>query len=68
MKLTMVVSEGANGFLIGKVQEIPAVLTQGRTIEEVQENLVDALELYLEDMREEEPESKVIWTKDLLLA
>ncbi|WP_162052944.1 type II toxin-antitoxin system HicB family antitoxin [Pontibacter pamirensis] len=67
MKLTMVVSEGANGFFIGKIQEIPAVLTQGRSIEEAQENLQDALALYLEDMREENATDNAVWKKDINL-
>jgi len=48
MKLTMVISKGEE-FFIGTIKEIPAVLTQGRTIEETKENVLDALELYLED-------------------
>lgn len=53
LDLTLVVQEGSNGYLIGQIKEIPAVLTQGKTIEEVRENIIDALELYLEDMRED---------------
>ena len=48
MKLTIKIKEGKNGFLIGQIKEIPPVLTQGKTIEEVKENILDALELYLE--------------------
>ncbi|MBP9192646.1 MAG: type II toxin-antitoxin system HicB family antitoxin [Ignavibacteria bacterium] len=53
MKLTVKISEGKNNFLIGQIKEIPSVLTQGKTINEVKENIKDALELYLQDMREE---------------
>ena len=53
MKLTAIISKGKNGFLIGRIKEIPEVLTQGETIKETKENIIDALELYLEDMREE---------------
>jgi predicted RNase H-like HicB family nuclease len=51
--LTLVIEKGNSGFLIGQIKEIPEVLTQGETIEEVKENILDALELYLEDMRGE---------------
>lgn len=51
MKLTFQIIKG-NNFFIGKIKEIPAVLTQGKSIEEVKENILDALELYLTDMRE----------------
>jgi len=52
MKLTVRIIKG-NSFFIGKIKEIPGVLTQGKTIEEVKENIKDALKLYLEDMRED---------------
>lgn len=47
MKLTIVISKGEE-FYIGTIKEIPAVLTQGSSIEETKENVFDALELYLE--------------------
>ena len=34
-------------------RESPAVITQGSTVEEAKENLMSALNLYLEDMRED---------------
>ena len=49
MKITLLITQGSN-FLIGSIKEIPAVLTQGTTILEVKENILDALELYLEDI------------------
>ena len=52
MKLTLIVKKGKNGFLIGQIKEIPAVFTQGLTVEELKENIADALEMYLEDVRE----------------
>lgn len=52
MKLTLIVKKGKNGYLIGLLKELPAVFTQGLTIEELKENIADALEMYLEDVRE----------------
>ena len=70
MKLTLIVTEGKNGFLIGQIKEIPGVITQGTTVEQVKENIVDALELYLEDMREDfkDTPEKTIYVGDLKLA
>lgn len=48
MKLTVVITQGEE-MLIGQVQEVPGVLTQGRSVEEVMENVQDALELYFLD-------------------
>jgi predicted RNase H-like HicB family nuclease len=44
MNLTMVISKGEE-FFIGTIKEIPAVLTQGATIEETKANVLDALQL-----------------------
>lgn len=49
MKLTIAISKGEK-FFIGTIKEIPAVLTQGKTVEEAKENVLDALELYLKDL------------------
>ena len=52
MKYTLVIKKGQNGFLIGQLKEFPEVFTQGITLDEVKENIADALEMYLEDLRE----------------
>ena len=51
MRYTLVIKQGQDGFLIGQLKELPAVFTQGVTISELKENIADALELYMEDMR-----------------
>jgi predicted RNase H-like HicB family nuclease len=53
MKLILVIKKGKNGYLIGQLKEMPAVFTQGITVEEVKVNILDSLELYLEDIREQ---------------
>jgi len=67
MKLTIVISKGEE-FFIGTIKEIPAVLTQGQTVEETKENVLDALELYLEDMQNEEDNSNKIFEEDLMIS
>jgi predicted RNase H-like HicB family nuclease len=56
MKLTLVIRQGKTQ-LIGQIKEIPGVLTQGQTVEEVKENITDALALYLEDAREDDSDT-----------
>jgi predicted RNase H-like HicB family nuclease len=69
MKLTLIIKKGKNGFLIGQIKELPAVFTQGKTIEELRENINDVLELYLEDVREQyNPEGDMIQEEELILA
>ena len=69
MTLTLVIKKGKNGFLIGQLKELPAVFTQGLTVEEVKENIVDSLELYLEDIREQYlPEGEMLQEEELTFA
>jgi len=67
MKLTIVISKGEE-FFIGTIKEIPAVLTQGKTVEEARENVLDALQIYLEDMQSEEDNSNKILEEDLIIS
>jgi predicted RNase H-like HicB family nuclease len=48
-ELTFLISQGTT-FLIGRVKEIPEIITQGSDIEEVKSNILDAIELYFEDI------------------
>jgi predicted RNase H-like HicB family nuclease len=66
MKLTLVIKKGKNKFLIGQLKELPQVFTQGLTTEEVKENILDALDLYLEDLREQYlPEGEMLIEEEL---
>ena len=66
MKLTIVVSKGEE-FYISSIKEIPAVRSQGNTIEEAKENILDALELYLEDMQSESNDANKVFEEDLII-
>jgi predicted RNase H-like HicB family nuclease len=48
MNLTAIIEKGENGWLVGQIEEMPAVISQGRTLEELEINLLDALHLILE--------------------
>lgn len=67
MKLTIVISKGEE-FFIGIIKEIPAVLSQGETIEKAKENVLDALNLYLEDMQNEDDNSNKVLEEDLIIS
>ena len=47
LKLTTVIQEVPQGGYIAFIEEIPCINTQGDTIEEAKENLLDALQLPL---------------------
>ena len=69
MTLTLVIKKGKNGYLIGQLKELPAVFTKGLTVEEVKENIVDSLEMYLEYIREQYlPEGEMLQEEELTFA
>jgi predicted RNase H-like HicB family nuclease len=67
MKLTFLITQGFE-FLMGTFKELPSVITQGRNIDEVKENILDALSLYLEDMRSESSKYPIVYQEELILA
>ena len=48
---TKLTPEDGGGYM-GTVEQMPEVITQGETIEEVRANVIDAIKLVLEDNRE----------------
>lgn len=52
MKLTAVYEPAAEGGYTCWVEEIPAAISEGETLEEAEANLMDALKLVLECQRE----------------
>ena len=53
LTLTAIYEEAEEGGYVGYVAELPGANTQGETLEEVRENLVDAVQMLLETNREE---------------
>jgi predicted RNase H-like HicB family nuclease len=53
LELTVIYEEGEDGWILARIREVPAAVSQGRTREEARDNVLDALrELvlsYLED-------------------
>jgi predicted RNase H-like HicB family nuclease len=67
MKLTLLITQGSE-WLIGTFKELPAVMTQGRNIDEVKENILDALHLYLDDMRAEKTDLPIVYEEEWAFA
>jgi len=67
MNLTLVIKKGRSGFLIGRLKEFPEVFTQGITVDEVKENILDALDMYLEEAREKFNSDDVDYLQELEL-
>ncbi len=51
--LTKIYEKAKEGGYIGYIAELPGANTQGETLEEVRENLTEAIQLILEANREE---------------
>lgn len=71
MNLTAIIQEGENGWLVGQLEEIPAVIEQGKTLDELKENLLAALNFYLKTQRiltEKEYEGQLFTRETLLVA
>ena len=53
MEYTAVITEIEDGWYMGQCEQVPGALTQGRTIDEVKENLKEAISLILECERDD---------------
>ncbi len=52
MSFTAIIEKSDDGFYVGQVQEFPEAISQGKTIEELKNNLLDALQLVIDYQRE----------------
>lgn len=70
MKFTAIIEKSDDGWYVGQVEEMPAAISQGKTIEELKENLLDALRLLLEvnrEITEKEYKGKLVIREELSL-
>ncbi len=51
MKLTATIQKSEDGWFVGQIKELPAVIEQGKSMEELKKNLSEALDFYLETQR-----------------
>jgi len=67
-ELTIIIQKDSEfGLYVGQIEEFPAAISQGKTINELKENLVDALKLLLstqkESLKKEYSKKKVLRRK-----
>jgi predicted RNase H-like HicB family nuclease len=53
MNYTAIIEKSDDGYYVGQVQEIPAAIAQGKTIDELKQNLLDALRLVIDHQRKQ---------------
>lgn len=49
---TAIIEKSEDGWFVGQLEELPEVLSQGKTLEELKMNLQDALDLVISHHRE----------------
>ncbi len=49
---TVIIEKDEDGFYVGEVVEIPGCYSQGETIEELMENIKEAIKASIEDIKE----------------
>lgn len=52
INFTAIIEKSDDGWYVGQLEELPEVISQGRTIQELKLNLNDALELVITQARE----------------
>jgi predicted RNase H-like HicB family nuclease len=52
MDYTAIIEKSDDGYFVGQLQEIPEVIAQGKTMDELNQNLLDALQLVIDYQRE----------------
>ena len=52
MKLTALIEKSDDGWFVGQLEELPEVLSQGKTVTELKSNLLNALNLLLNANRQ----------------
>ena len=71
MKLTLAIqpleeADGRPGGYFAQIEELPAVLTEGETLEEVRANIQDALKLYLSYLRDNSSDAAIDFDKNVI--
>ena len=70
MNLTAIIEKSKDGWYVGQIEELPAAISQGKTIDELKANLIDAFMLLLETNKENTEKDyidKNVIREDLLL-
>lgn len=52
LSITAIIEKSTDGWYIGQIEEYPEVLSQGKTIDELKDNLVSALSEAMQIQRE----------------
>ncbi len=51
INFTAIIEKSDDGWYVGQIEEIPEIISQGKTIHELMDNLRDALDLILDNRK-----------------
>lgn len=66
MKFTLAIQPLDEGGYFAQIEELPAVLTEGETLEEVRTNIQNALKLYLSYLRDNSSGATIDFDKNVI--
>ena len=64
VSITAIIEESLDGWFVGQIEEFPEVISQGKTIDELKGNLMDALKFAME-MRREKTQQQYVGRKTI---
>ena len=53
MEYTIIIEKNENGWYTGQCEQVPEAISQGATIDELKENMADAIKMVLDYKKEE---------------
>lgn len=71
MKLTAIIEKSDDGWFVGQIEEFPAAISQAKSIQELKDNLLDAVRLLLESNKEsieKEYAGKTVISEEIIFA
>jgi len=64
VSITAIIEESLDGWFVGQIEEFPEVISQGKSIDELKENLMDALKFEMQ-MRREKTQQQYLGRKTI---
>lgn len=71
MTLTAIIEKSEDGWYVGQIEEFPSAISQGKSVEELKANLIEALQLLLvtnKEITEQEYKYKKVILEQLIIA
>ena len=71
MKLTAIIEKSDDGWFVGQIEEFPSAISQAKSIQELKDNLLDAVRLLLESNKEsieKEYAGKTVISEEIIFA